>query len=205
MHNAIGANLATKAAEGATFLGEDFNGWRVAFIVGVIVPIVWELGTTLTRLATLRLPFLVLYAARLSTPKEDWPHLSHAWKNELHFILDDPSKNWALRSLKGLLFALPLAIGAARITAKVGRARGASRRRKQRKLTWYGERASSIVGFTAAVVSVAQLIGVSTWPMILFTVLGSFAVLVMFAVMLARPRKVKGGSGDEDSDKSRLM
>ncbi|CAM5478756.1 MULTISPECIES: hypothetical protein [Streptomyces] len=197
MHNAIGANLATKAAEGGTFLGEDFNGWRVAFIVGVVVPIVWELGTTLTRLATLRLPFLVLYAARLSTPKEDWPHLSRAWKNELHFILDDSSKNWLLRSLKGLLFALPLAVGAARITAKVGRARGAARRRKVRPGRDGWRMLDGIVVTLTLIVAVVQALDVG-WLLIAIAAVCATSVLIGLR-WRSWQVKFRGGRGD-DSD-----
>ncbi|MBK3564534.1 hypothetical protein [Streptomyces sp. MBT62] len=110
--------LAGAAAEhGQTFLGEDFNGWRVATVVGVVIPIVWELTMALTRQVTLRAPFLVLYIAWFTTPKEEWKPLYKLWKAELWAILNTPGKHWLVRFLKGMVFAVPLACGGARATA----------------------------------------------------------------------------------------
>ncbi|MFJ1608602.1 hypothetical protein ACIOHS_35385 [Streptomyces sp. NPDC088253] len=111
--------LAGVAAEhGRTFLGEPYAVWRVAAILAVVAAVAYEWATALTRMISLRLPFLLLYMARLSTPKSEWPSLYRAWKGELHAILNRPRSFWLLRTLQGLMFAAPLAFGAARITGK---------------------------------------------------------------------------------------
>jgi hypothetical protein len=83
--------IAASAESHATFLGEDFIGWRVAIIVGLVALIVWETVTALTRTVSLRLPFLILYTARLFMPKDEWKAHYKRWKAELWF--DGPARN----------------------------------------------------------------------------------------------------------------
>ncbi|MGW7244655.1 hypothetical protein [Streptomyces sp. NPDC054804] len=111
--------LASAAPEhGATFLGEDLVGWRVAIVAALIAAVVYEMTMALTRMVTLRLPFLVLHLARLSTPKSEWVILYPAWKAELWFILKNREKLRIVRFFNGLRFAFPLAFGGARATAR---------------------------------------------------------------------------------------
>ncbi|MFE2424420.1 hypothetical protein [Streptomyces hokutonensis] len=120
MNTLTGVQLAGAAAEhGRTLLGETYEVWRVAGILAVVAAVGYEMAMALTRLIGLRLPFLVLYIARLTTPKSEWPYLYKAWKGELHAILDASKGFWVIKSLKGLKYALPLALGAARLTAKI--------------------------------------------------------------------------------------
>ena len=120
MNTLTGVQLAGAAAEhGRTLLGETYEVWRVAGILAIVAAVGYEMAMTLTRLIGLRLPFLVLYLARLTTPKSEWPYLYKAWKGELHAILDTPRGFWVIKSLKGLKYALPLALGAAHLTAKI--------------------------------------------------------------------------------------
>lgn len=111
--------LASAATEhGPIFLGEDLVGWRVAIIAALIAAVVYEMTMALTRMVTLRLPFLVLHVARLSIPKSEWEILYPTWKAELWFILKNSEDHRIIRFFKGLRFALPLALGGARATAR---------------------------------------------------------------------------------------
>ncbi|MFH8500540.1 hypothetical protein [Streptomyces coeruleorubidus] len=118
--NAVMIAQAAGAATGHgwTWLNHDINGWTVALIVALIAAFIYEAFMALTRMVTLRIPFLVLYLARIPTPAAEWPHLFKAWKGELWAILNNREKHWLLRFFKGLAFATPLAFGAARATAR---------------------------------------------------------------------------------------
>lgn len=111
--------LASKATEhGATFLGEDLVGWRTALIAAVPAAIIYEVAMALARKVTLRLPFLVLYAARIGVSRDDWQRVYAEWKAELWFILRDRDMHWLTRFVTGMRFAIPLALGGARETVK---------------------------------------------------------------------------------------
>ncbi|WP_432101037.1 hypothetical protein [Streptomyces sp. WAC 04229] len=137
---ALGASATT--GDGFTLLDHDLNGWIVALVVAVVAAFIYEAIMALTRLVTLRIPFLVLYLARITTPKRDWPDLFAGWKGELWAILRSREKRWFLCFCKGMAFATPLALGAARVTAKAStpsrtaqrapRTRRSSRRRTRR-------------------------------------------------------------------------
>lgn len=104
---------------GFTWLEHDINGWAVALIVAIVAAFIYEAAMALTRMVTLRMPFLVLHLAKITMPKQDWHPLYRAWKGELWEILRNREKHWLVRFFKGMAFALPLALGAARATAKV--------------------------------------------------------------------------------------
>ncbi|MDX3345911.1 hypothetical protein PV387_03525 [Streptomyces sp. ME02-6987-2C] len=139
---ALGASATT--GHGFTLLDHDVNGWTVALVVAVVAAFIYEAIMALTRMVTLRIPFLVLYLARITTPKRDWFNLFSGWKGELWAILRNREKHWFLRFCKGMAFATPLALGAARVTAKAAtpsparqRTQGASRsaRRRMRRFS----------------------------------------------------------------------
>ncbi|MEU2304858.1 hypothetical protein [Streptomyces misionensis] len=115
------------AAGHGTFLGEDLPAWRVAAILAVVACIAWEAFMALTRVVSLRIPFLFLYLARLTTPKELRKLHYKRWKGELWFILGNREKHWVVRSFRGLAFSVPLALGGARLTANAGRERAPRR------------------------------------------------------------------------------
>ncbi|SED10363.1 hypothetical protein SAMN05216532_3444 [Streptomyces sp. 2231.1] len=122
------AVLASKATEhGPTFLGEDLVGWRTALIAAIPAALLYEIGISLTRKVTLRLPFLVLYTARIGVPKQDWKYQYSEWRAELWFILRDRETHWLARFAKGMIFAAPLALGGAKRAARAA-ADGAPRR-----------------------------------------------------------------------------
>ncbi|MGW2951529.1 hypothetical protein [Streptomyces eurythermus] len=114
---------AAPTVTGPTWLGHDIKGWTVALIVAIVAAFIYEATMTLTRTVTRRIPFLVLYLAKITTPKQDWPNLFRAWKGELWHILRSDEKHWTVRFFRGMAFALPLALGAARATAKVATAK----------------------------------------------------------------------------------
>ncbi|MEW2568341.1 hypothetical protein [Streptomyces sp. NPDC047070] len=112
--------MAGAAAEhGPTFLGEDLPAWRAAAILAVVAAIGLEILAALTRKVTLRLPFLVLYLAWFSTPKAEWKFLYRIWRAELWDTLKNRDKSFFSRFFKGMAYVIPLALGAARATAKV--------------------------------------------------------------------------------------
>ncbi|MEU5255160.1 hypothetical protein [Streptomyces longwoodensis] len=127
--------IATAAESHATLLGEDFIGWRVAIIVGFAVLLLWEIVTALTRTVSLRLPFLVLYIARLFMPKDEWKAHYKRWKPELWFVLGDRDRHWIIRFAKGMIFAVPLALRGGRLTAKASKESAAHARSRLHRLT----------------------------------------------------------------------
>ncbi|MFE0546539.1 hypothetical protein [Streptomyces sp. NPDC058891] len=119
MDTTIVSLLATATGErGLTFLGEDFVGWRTALIAAVPAAVIYEVLMALTRRVTLRLPFLVLYTARIGVPKDAWKAQYAEWRSELWFLLRDRETYWLLRFIKGMSFAIPLALGGARLAAR---------------------------------------------------------------------------------------
>lgn len=120
MTSNLAVSLAGASAEHSrTLLGHDFDAWLVAGILAAVAAVAYEVMMALLRQVTLRIPFLVLYLARLTTPKKDWKGLSPRWKGELWAILSQPPTTSRLvRFLKGMVYAAPLAFGAARVTAK---------------------------------------------------------------------------------------
>ncbi|QQC88182.1 hypothetical protein [Streptomyces alfalfae] len=120
MTSNLTVSLADASAEHSrTLLGHDFDAWLVAGILAVVVAVAYEVMTALLRQVSLRIPFLVLYLAKLTVPGKDWMRLSPRWKGELWAILSQPSTtSRPVRFLKGILYAAPLALGAARVTAK---------------------------------------------------------------------------------------
>ncbi|WP_314416216.1 hypothetical protein [Streptomyces sp. DSM 40484] len=110
--------LSSASGDGRVFLGEDVIGWRTAFIAAVIAAVVYELVMAATRRISLRLPFLVLYLARLTVPRKQWRRLHGEWVAELHHILSDHETRWIIRLLNGLRYAAPLALGGAHNTVK---------------------------------------------------------------------------------------
>ncbi|MFC7869445.1 hypothetical protein ACFU5B_37325 [Streptomyces murinus] len=113
----------TAAGHERTLLGHDFDAWCVAGILAAIAAVAYEIAMALLRQVTLRIPFLVLCLARLTTPQEEWNHLSPCWKGELWSILSEPpTRSRLVRFWKGISYAAPLAFGAARATAKAAAA-----------------------------------------------------------------------------------
>ncbi|MEU5255161.1 hypothetical protein [Streptomyces longwoodensis] len=114
----------------ARFLGEVLTGWRVPVVAALAALIVWDVVAGLTYRHNLRLPFLVLYLARLSTPKQTWQVSFKRWKAELWHTLTRTDRLWVTRFLMGMIFAVPLALGGARHTAKA-EAEGVDRQRSR--------------------------------------------------------------------------
>jgi hypothetical protein len=102
-----------------TFLGEDWAGWRIAIICAVLAAIAWEIFTALTRRISMRLPFLVLYLARIGLSRTDWEGIRAEVGAELHVMLTEPGFGTVRRFINGMVFALPLAFGGVRRTASV--------------------------------------------------------------------------------------
>ncbi len=111
--------LLASAAEGETlFLGEDLVGWRTALIAAVAAAVAYEVAMTVTRRVTLRLPFLILYLTRIDMSHDVWKRLHREWVAELHSVLGDRGTPWTKQFLDGLRFAVPLALGGARLAAR---------------------------------------------------------------------------------------
>ncbi|MEV7684444.1 hypothetical protein [Streptomyces bungoensis] len=184
--------LAAYTAERhGTFLGEDFIGWRVAAILAIIACIAWELFMALTRLVSLRIPFLVLYLARLTTPKELWQLHYKAWKAELWFRLNDRDKHWVIRFFRGMTFSVPLALGGARLTARADK-EAAPRRNLIRQLADRGlviDIAASIATSGAALRNVTPSVG------------AVMLAVMAFSVATRRIRKRPGRGDDEGHER----
>ncbi|WP_327345967.1 hypothetical protein [Streptomyces europaeiscabiei] len=133
---------ASTPGTGWTFLDHDLNAWYVVMIAAVVAAFIYEAIMVLTRMVTLRVPFLVLYLARLTTPKQDWPYNYKAWRGELLSILRKRERHWLKRFLAGMAFAAPLAFGAARATADV----------QARRSSWVKELAENLAACVAATV-----------------------------------------------------
>lgn len=73
---------------------------------------------TVTRRVTLRLPFLILYLTRIDMSHDVWKRLHREWVAELHSVLGDRGTPWTKQFLDGLRFAVPLALGGARLAAR---------------------------------------------------------------------------------------
>lgn len=113
----VSASVANKFAEqGFVFIGHDVDGWTVALIAAGIAAAVYEAVTALTKMVTLRIPFLVLQIARVITPKAVRASLYRRWKSHLWYILNG-EELWLIKFLKGMWFALQLAVCGARLTA----------------------------------------------------------------------------------------
>ena len=110
--------LASGAESGPTFLGEDLVAWRTAIVAAAVAAVIYELAMAATRKITLRLPFLILYLARITLTRAQWRRLHGEWVAELHYILRDDSAPWISRLTNGLRYATPLALGGARNAAK---------------------------------------------------------------------------------------
>ncbi|MFF5968244.1 hypothetical protein ACFY64_31875 [Streptomyces collinus] len=115
----LSATVTAKAvSEGFVFIGHDLDGWTVALIAAVIAAVIYELAMALTKMITLRIPFLILQIARLVTPTGARPVLYERWKADLWYILRGEGP-WIVRSLKGVWFSAQLAVYGARSTASV--------------------------------------------------------------------------------------
>ncbi|MFJ3762562.1 hypothetical protein [Streptomyces sp. NPDC090080] len=112
--------LASGTEGGPTFLGEDFVAWRTALIAAVVAAVIYELAMAVMRKVTLRLPFLILYLARVTISRAQWQRLHGEWVAELHHTLSDGSAPGIGRLANGFRYATSLALGGARSTAKAG-------------------------------------------------------------------------------------
>lgn len=112
--------LASGTDGGPTVLGEGLVAWRTALIAAVVAAVLYELAMAATRKITLRLPFLILYLARITVSRAQWRRLHGEWVAELHYVLRDDSAPWLGRLVNGLRYAAPLALGGARNTVRAG-------------------------------------------------------------------------------------
>ncbi|RPE39804.1 hypothetical protein EDD90_2822 [Streptomyces sp. Ag109_O5-1] len=200
MHHGIVAELASKTAEhGSTFLGEDFVGWRTALIVAIPAAVIYELTMALTRKMSLRLPFLILKLARFGTPKEEWEYQSQEWKAELWNILGDRERHWFLRFIDGMTFAIPLAVGGARLSAKASvkaglkprdakgpkhAARHAARRRPTTTIAARAGVASGVLGMVAAGAASQQQASTVTAPSLMWWAVGILGALIIVLMIV---------------------
>ncbi|GAA2702628.1 hypothetical protein GCM10010095_71720 [Streptomyces anthocyanicus] len=183
---ALGAGATT--GHGFTLLDHDVNGWTVALIVAVVAAFLYEMIMALTRMVTLRIPFLVLYLARITTPKPDWAGLFSGWKGELWAILRMPGKHWLVRFGKGMAFAVPLALGAARVTAKAAAPKAAHRADRRAAVRAGHRRARRFSVGTAAVGALIGMNGPWIWERLLDS--HSYWIVPVFVVgmiLLAPP------------------
>ncbi|MFG2895054.1 hypothetical protein [Streptomyces sp. NPDC048248] len=103
---------------GSHLLGVTPPEWVAAVVAAIVIAIVWDLFMAATRRITKRVPFLVLRLARLGMSRDEWKQLYEGeWKPELHACLTDPGCGPASRFLQAMAFAIPLAVGGARMTA----------------------------------------------------------------------------------------
>ncbi|MFE0402841.1 hypothetical protein ACFW19_13230 [Streptomyces nigra] len=117
--NTFSVDLASTAAtQGFVLFGHDIDGWTVALIAAGIAAVVYEVVMALTKMVTLRIPFLVLQIARLVTPKSVRADLYKKWKADLWYILRSDGL-WITKFIRGMWFALQLAFYGARSTASV--------------------------------------------------------------------------------------
>lgn len=118
-YNLAEAITLASVQPGIHFLGASPAEWTAAFVAAVVVAIIWEVGTALTRRVTKRLPFIVLRIARFGLPRDEWQSMYDGeWMPELHACLTDPEQGAFRRFLSAMHFAIPLAFGGAYRTAK---------------------------------------------------------------------------------------
>lgn len=145
----------------ARFLDVVFTGWRVPVVAGLAALIVWDVIASLTYRHNLRLPFIVLYLARLSTPKETWQVSFKHWKAELWHTLTRTDRLWASRFAMGMIFAVPLALGGARHTARAD-AEGVPRKRFRVAQQLF-RRSNRLVAYLVTALIAAPGAALATW------------------------------------------
>ncbi|MFD0435564.1 hypothetical protein [Streptomyces chartreusis] len=188
--NSLSVELASKAA-GSDFvlLGHDIDGWTVALIAAGIAAVIYEVVMALTKMVTLRIPFLVLQIARAVTPPSLRPVLYKKWKADLWDRLRGDG-HWITKFVKGMWFALGLAFHGARSTAAAIDPEAIKRQPLQLvKLLWL------MATMVTTVSSISTRAGLSPKITVLFSALalsGSIAIwLFMLAVHEDRPERDK--------------
>ncbi|MBV1940893.1 hypothetical protein KUF83_30640 [Streptomyces sp. BV286] len=123
----IGGSTLMAATHGTTgtFLGEDLVGWRTALIAAAIAALAYEAILALlrklrpgARFMTLRLPFVVLWLARLTVSPAAWAELHGPLKADLWDVLEDDERGTLRRFCAGMAFSSALAFGGASRTAR---------------------------------------------------------------------------------------
>jgi hypothetical protein len=173
--------LASGAQHGPTFLGEDLVGWRTALIAAIPAAIAYEMVMALTRKITLRIPFLILYIAKIGLSKEDWGRLHAEWKAELWFILRDGDTHWLIRFITGMRYSVPLAFGGARLTASASGEAARTESVRGPAVTYF-----SASGGVGVVGSMLWTLDLPLWIAIPGYVIAGALVLVMFKALEAK-------------------
>ncbi|MFF7283020.1 hypothetical protein [Streptomyces griseorubiginosus] len=107
-----------EAGHGMTVLGVTQAEWIAAFVAAIVVPVLLGWISMFRRKATQQLPYLMLRIAKLRIPTEQRDYLfSEVWVPDLLAHLKDANKSKTLRYIKGVQFAVSLALYGARATA----------------------------------------------------------------------------------------
>jgi len=145
-------------------LGVTPPEWKAAIVAAIVFGIAWELCMAMTRRITKRLPFLVLRLARLGMSRDEWKQSYEGeWKPELHAFLTESGRGSVGRFLQAMSFAVPLAVGGARMTA-------VAKRQSRRRLRDWARNvqrrtllrvAGGMLSFAVGVEAAAAILGMS--------------------------------------------
>lgn len=186
-------SAAGAATDGFSLIGHDLNGWTVALIAATIAAVVYEVTMALAKMVTLRVPFLMLQVARLVTPRDVRAALYAKWKGELWSILRGKGL-WITRFLRGMNFALQLALYGARTTAKIERP-DTGRGERPDRVNAISQFMQPLVAVVSLGVSFASLFELSAMARLLVLLI-SLALGVLVSLSTYRLHRQAGGSID---------